>query len=206
MFIIRFIYKILEIPFVYNLVQSILGGKKVHTLFVSEIKKILSNISYTRLLDVGCGTGIYREAFSNEYVGIDINPQYIELCKKTILGEFSVGDATKIEFENSSFDVIATIGVIHHLDGNQTKMMFDEMKRICKPNGNILLVDGLIPGNRLNFWGYIIAKMDRGKYKKKYTDFKKMIDESFGLDYSINAYLKKSFPMEYVFMVITKNN
>lgn len=200
----KFLYKILEIPFIYNLVQRILGGKKVHTLFVNEIQKILAKISYSRLLDVGCGTGIYREAFSNEYVGIDINPQYIELCKKTIEGEFFVGDATKIEFENATFDVISTIGVIHHLDSNQTKLMFDEMKRICKPHGSILIVDGLIPSNRLNFLGYIIAKLDRGKYKKRYPDFKKMITESFGSDYTITVDIKKSFPMEYVFMVITK--
>jgi len=82
--------------------------------------------------------------------------------------------------------------------------MFDEMKRICKPHGSILIVDGLIPSNRLNFLGYIIAKLDRGKYKKRYTDFKKMITESFDSDYTITVDIKKSFPMEYVFMVITK--
>lgn len=201
----EFFYRIFEIPFIYNLTQKIIGGKKIYNETCAILKNILHEISYTTILDLGCGTGIFRNTFNTNYVGVDINPQYIEYCKKKYSGTFLVNDATSLTFSDNSFDLVSTITVLHHLDKGQRNMMLCEMKRVCEDGGVILIIDGLIPTNKWNVLGFLLAKLDRGKYKMYYSDFMKMIYENFDETYSFSIVNKTISWSEMVFISIKKN-
>ena len=117
--------------------------------------------------------------FNDVYYGIDINEEYINKAKKKGKENFFVGDATSIMFDDNKFDVVFTIGVLHHLKNDKRNKMLREMYRVCNKDGFIIIGDGLIPSNKSNLLGYLLAKLDRGRYKMKFESFKKMINDVY---------------------------
>jgi ubiquinone/menaquinone biosynthesis C-methylase UbiE len=199
------IYKLLEIPAVYNAVQNILGGPRIFATMRQAVEAQLATLTYQNVLDVGCGTGIAVEWFSGAYYGMDLNPQYFRKIPRAPQRSFQVGDATALPFQSESFDVVFTLGVLHHLDANNCQNMLGEMARVCKPGGTIIIIDGLVPSNRLNIIGYLLAKFDRGRYKVRIEQFQAMLAQAFPTGMSLSSQVSAIFPGEYVLSVLTKS-
>jgi ubiquinone/menaquinone biosynthesis C-methylase UbiE len=115
---------------------------------VEEIVKFCRISKRMRVLDLACGTGIVtcelaKEA--KEAVGLDITKEMLsQAIKKQHIEKltnisFELGDVEKLSYENGSFDVVITRYSFHHfLD---VKKVFDEMLRVCKIGGKIVVVD-----------------------------------------------------------------
>jgi len=80
-----------------------------------------------RVLDVGCGIGggdfYMAEEFDAEVVGIDLSVNMISFALERSIGrkcaiEFEVGDCTKINYPDASFDVIYSRDTILHIQVN----------------------------------------------------------------------------------------
>jgi ubiquinone/menaquinone biosynthesis C-methylase UbiE len=198
------VYKLLEVPIIYDLVQNGLGGKRYFTILKQAFSQYLLSRPCAHVLDVGCGTGILVEWVTGEYYGIDINPKYVKKVGETGKGYFYVADATALPFKNNQFDVVCTIGVLHHLHPNLCRKMLSEMVRVCKKEGQLLIFDGLVPENRFNIIGYAIAKLDRGRYKMRLPQFQAMLTRALPCDARIDYEVYKVFPSEYVLSVVTK--
>ena len=70
-----------------------------------------------RILDVGCGLGMYVEKFrrfSSEVYGVDIDPEKVELAQRR-LPNISLAPAEDLPFKDRSFDVTLLHEVIEHL-------------------------------------------------------------------------------------------
>lgn len=199
------LYKILEIPVVYDFVQNVLTGERVFSTLEQAFHAKFKDCAHQKILDVGCGTGILAEWVKGEYYGLDMNLQYLKKAQKLKSGCFLFGDATQLPFPAEAFDLVCTLGVLHHLDYGQCQIMLSEMARVCKMNGHLVVLDGLIPSNKFNLIGYALAKLDRGKYKMKLTHFQSMLSGSFPQKTVISFESYPIFPGEYVLSVITKS-
>lgn len=103
-----------------------------------------------RVLDVGCGTGIFaeriREALPNAQVcGIDLVYGMLEKgAERWRRHEGSVfavqADSERLPFDRGSFDVVTCANSFHHYPHQQQAVA--EMRRVLRPNGRLLLVDG----------------------------------------------------------------
>lgn len=198
---LKAIYGLLEIPIVYNAAQYLLGGEKVYSILKMNIRKILDGAKYDRSLDVGCGTGAFRDCLPGSYYGLDINENYIEEMQRNGIENVMVGDATALPYEDRFFDVVFSIGVLHHLPEELRKKMLTEIFRVCKNDGCFLLIDGIIPTDKKNIIGYVLAKLDRGKYKMRIEDFKTMFDIYSNERITISYKHCKIFPHEYVIVI-----
>lgn len=93
----------------------------------------------TSVFESGCGNGrnlIYAKELGYTVVeGMDICPEFVEICTKKNLDVYS-GDI--LEPMNKKYDVILSVAVIHHLD--------TETKRLAAIRN---LIDGLLPGGVL---------------------------------------------------------
>ena len=114
------------------------------------IEAELSHIEYRDLLDCGCGTGpmislLHDKDSSRYYVGLDITPKMIEVAKsKNLKGtEWIVGDCEALPFEDESFDVIICTNSFHHYPNPQK--FFDNVKRVLRPGGRLILQDYTAP-------------------------------------------------------------
>lgn len=94
-----------------------------------------------KILDIGCGTGHYAEMLKNrKWYGVDISPKSIEIAKKFYI-EAKVGDITNsIPFPDNSFNYVLCLSILHHVP-NFVSEVLDEIKRVLKPNGMIIIID-----------------------------------------------------------------
>jgi ubiquinone/menaquinone biosynthesis C-methylase UbiE len=98
---------------------------------------LLQNIRGKKILDLGCGTGIYTKILKKKGAkvqGIDISPKMIEFAKQYVKGvDFKVGSAYKLPYKSGTFDIVLASLVVHYF-GNLDKA-FKEIRRVLKKNG-----------------------------------------------------------------------
>jgi len=98
------------------------------------------------VLDVGCGTGVHLELyrrFECSLFGIDASESMLDVAKKR-LGEFAdlkLANACEMPFKDGSFDLVISMLVLHEMDQASRPRAIDEMKRVLKETGRILLID-----------------------------------------------------------------
>lgn len=111
-------------------------------LFLGDWAKKGDNI-----LDLGCGNGRLVKLFKDlriNYTGIDISPNLINEAKQDF-GEnskqkFMIGNALDLPFEDNSFDKVYSIAFLHHIPSKKMRIqVMDEIKRVLKPDGLLLL-------------------------------------------------------------------
>src|SRR5262245_12048894 len=104
------------------------------------------------VLDVGCGTGTLAIAAKRHVgptgtvYGIDASPEMIARAKRkaTKAGVevvFRNGAAQTLPFPDRQFDLVLTTVMLHHLPRKARQECADEMRRVLKPSGRVLVVD-----------------------------------------------------------------
>ncbi len=91
---------------------------------VSIIKKNISINKDTKILDVGCGTGVSSD-FECFVVGIDPSLELLMLNKNPMR---VLGVAESLPFKNESFDYVISVTSIHNFDGIEKSI--SEIKRV----------------------------------------------------------------------------
>ncbi|OHT04999.1 Menaquinone biosynthesis methyltransferase [Tritrichomonas foetus] len=114
-----------------------------------------------KALDVGCGSstlpiGLIDIGFE-KVIGLDISKTVIEQNKKRYENirnlEFVVGDVTKMQFEDKSFDIVIDKGTMDSLLSSlvihkKANLMLEEIIRVLKPNGVFIEISYGTPGTR----------------------------------------------------------
>jgi len=102
-----------------------------------------------RILDVGCGNGRNILAFKthgeqDEIVGVDISPNMVSMARKhaeSIVkrARFLVADARKLPFNDSHFDHVLCIAMLHHLPLDEQNKALQEIRRVMAKNGTMCI-------------------------------------------------------------------
>jgi ubiquinone/menaquinone biosynthesis C-methylase UbiE len=115
-------------------------------------------INGQRVLDLGCGTGALtlRAAWKGAIVkGIDVNPQMLEIArqKSTQAGlnprvELAEMGVAEIGSEGSDgYDAVMSGLCFSELTEDEVTYALEQVKRILKPGGLLLVADEVRPGN-----------------------------------------------------------
>jgi len=100
----------------------------------------------SRLLDVGCGTGLLTNAVepylsaNGLYFGTDLGKEAIEHCKHRFTRpnfHFAQNEMTRIPITDQQFDMICYYSVFTHTYPDETALLLAESKRLLAPNGAI---------------------------------------------------------------------
>ncbi|MES1954146.1 phosphatidylethanolamine N-methyltransferase [Salinisphaera hydrothermalis EPR70] len=99
-----------------------------------------------RVLEVGVGTGLSLEHYPDgvEVVGIDVSPDMLEHARQRVNGNadritLQVMDGQATEYPDDSFDKVVAMYVVSVAP--DPKKLVEEMKRVCKPGGEIFIVN-----------------------------------------------------------------
>jgi SAM-dependent methyltransferase len=111
-----------------------------------------------RVLDVGCGTGRLLDSLppSYERVGVDVSHAMLDRARQKGL-EVVEASADALPFRDSSFDLVTTFAVLHHLiDPARVRCCLGEMARVARPGGTVIVWDH----NPLNpYWKLLMARV-----------------------------------------------
>src|SRR5437016_3110699 len=110
---------------------------------------VAANFAATRglkVLEIGCGMGTDGAQFAKagaDYTGIDLTEAAIELARKRFAlshlnGEFRVSDAENLDFDDESFDLVYSHGVLHHTPDIRAAVR--EIHRVLKPRGQAIVM------------------------------------------------------------------
>lgn len=105
--------------------------------------ELLGNVNGKKLLDFGCGTGIYAKLLTKKGAkisGFDISPEMLEIAKnENPKLNLKLGSGYKIPFKEK-FDIVLASLVVHYLqDWNK---MLKEVKRVLKKGGEFVFSTG----------------------------------------------------------------
>lgn len=91
------------------------------------------------IYDIGCGNGRNMLYPDYKFQGIDNCFEFVKICKDKNL-DVQLSDMTDICFPNNSSNYIINIASFHHLATVERRIKcLEEMNRILKPNGKLLL-------------------------------------------------------------------
>ncbi|UWE04390.1 class I SAM-dependent methyltransferase [Laceyella sacchari] len=147
------------------------AARQAYLSWISTIQNIV-DVKGKRVLDMGCGGGIYCKAFAQmgakHVTGIDFSKEMIkgatENCKDYPQIAFVVGDALDTNLPSSTYDVILARALIHHL--SDLESCFRETYRLLKPGGifivqNRTIENALQPPSENHIRGYFFEVYPR---------------------------------------------
>lgn len=153
-----------------------------------------------RLLEVGCGMGtdlLQLARAGLDVTGVDLTESGIEMAKRRFnlyaeKADLKVADAENLPFEDGTFDVVYSFGVLHHTP--DTKRAIGETFRVLKEGGKAFIMLYYRPS--LNYLAHWITgvpfdgtkkekcPVERAYTKKEIRDLFDMYgDVQIGIDY-----------------------
>lgn len=185
--------------------KKVCGKASINYFKATGIKSIniLKQLAYLKpdekILDIGCGVGrvaLPLTQFLNkkgEYYGIDVNPRFVEWCKRNISTKYpnfhfqrinifnemynpaGIKDIKKFQlpFTDEAFDVVVLFSVFTHMKPGEVKYYLEEIRRVLKRKGRCVASFVLFK-----------TKDDISRLRKQYTRFRFLYD--CGLYYTTN--------------------
>ena len=167
------LYKSIENPIVYNLVQSLFKSD----LLLKDLNKCLHGFEGSECLELGAGTGLSSPLGFSKLTVTDINGDYLDSI--SVPAKKVVCSATDLFFDDSSFDVVFSVGLFHHLDDEQFKASLREVRRVLRSGGVFIDLDNLWPTRITRITAFIVRWLDRGKHVRSLSRQREIISEFF---------------------------
>jgi len=163
-----------------------------------------------KILDIGCGTGRTTKHLNQagyDVVGVDYAPEMIRVANKKYPDiEFDVMNARRLEFDDELFDVVLFsfngLDCIYPESGRWEA--FEEMKRVLKPGGKLILSshNSIIWPTNKYIWFWWFLNIITGKiftpYRLEYKQYRqgiKFIYFARRPSRQLKDFLKKGFKL-----------
>lgn len=171
------------------------------------VERFLHPCSGDRVLDIGCGTAALLPHMPEvTYIGFDLSREYIEDAQKThgTRGEFHhralTAEATR---EFAPFDLVMSIGVLHHLNDMEAELLFGVARNALKPGGRLVTCDGAFVPKQHPI-ARILLKMDRGEFIRSPLAYETIARRVFSnVECSVHHDLN-SFPYTHCLLTCTR--
>jgi ubiquinone/menaquinone biosynthesis C-methylase UbiE len=126
----------------------------------------------SKLLDIGTGSGKMVQILTIEKgiecTGIDTNAQMLAEAKKKLqsinVKLMKIEPNQKLPFGNDSFDYVTICSVLFHLKKNEIENMLNDVSRILKPGGSIVILTPTGEGSILKLTRYYFSIKNIGIY------------------------------------------
>jgi len=190
-------YRVSSSPDAQNFITI---GKKCAADIESALRKVGCDLAkLERILDFGCGCGrtlIHMKELAPhaQFDGTDIDARAIDWCKEHLrFATFKVGQASPpTDYAPDSFDFIYAISVFTHLDAPYQFQWLEELRRIAKSGGVLLLtVDSSLAGEK----DFVFQRSyEDGLFPAWYQNAfhsEKYVRENFGRYFDVLGYLPR---------------
>ena len=150
----------------YDLVND-LQSFGLHRVWKQRLVRLAAPAAAERALDVCCGTGDIAFALARrgtEVVGLDFSEPMLAVARQRAEAsgtkaqnpsanlQFIRGDAQQIPFADDQFEIVTVGYGLRNLENWEAGL--NEMQRVAKPGGRLLVLDFGKPDNRFWRWLY----------------------------------------------------
>lgn len=172
---------VLAVPAVYNFAMNMFGAEKARTRLMDDYVRAQQGDA---ILDIGCGTGEILDYLpSVNYLGIDIEPGYIEFAEKNYGSRGRFMCCRLEEFKNANvkdkFDIAMAVGLLHHLTDEEAKLALSIARDCLKPDGRLITVDGCYLKTGQSWAARKMVSMDRGQYIRELEHYRTLAGTAF---------------------------
>lgn len=180
---------------------------KNYNLILDRVYEIFKECKITgpKIIEIGVGTGNLSSKFlvdNFDITGIDQSREMLNIAKEKYpklrvrLGEF-----LKIPYDNYTFDFIVSTYAFHHLNNSEKIVAIEEMIRVLKPSGVIIIGD-LMFQNQLAEEELIktLSPKELEEVKDEYYSYIDMLTQEFER-YNKKLYYEKIDRLNYIIKV-----
>jgi SAM-dependent methyltransferase len=166
--------RILEHTFVYRAWQAPFAEQK----FLPVLERN-DMTRARRVLDVACGPGTNTRHFAHaDYLGIDVNPEYIRDAQRKYGREFLVADASKLDSVcKELFDFILVNSFLHHLNTSNVFEVLSSLDERLAPDGHIHVLEPILPED--HSVAEFLARWDRGHFIRPLPEWQSLFSKIF---------------------------
>lgn len=118
-----------------------------------HLVEVSKEVRLHRALEVACGYGrviMTLAEFAEEVIGIEREPALVETAR-SLLPDITFHQQDSIlrlpTIDDASCDFVMTFTVLQHMVDEDVRRVIDEIKRVTRPGGFILLGEKVAPGN-----------------------------------------------------------
>ena len=171
-------------PF-YNLVlASLMFGSEPKLR--NRVAELANAQKSSKILDLATGTGKQALAFAkrgSDVVGVDLSEDMLGVAIRANKYDnlrFEIADATKLPFEDNSFDISCVSFALHDMIVSVRKKALGELVRVTKAEGTIIIVDYAVPKNGfIRFFAYNVIRLFEPYYNEFIrSDFENLVRKS----------------------------
>lgn len=165
-----------EIPWVYRTWQAPFQEQKLAPVMRHNDLGLVR-----RVLDVGCGPGTNAPHFKGmEYLGLDINPEYVAQARRRYGMRFEVADVTRYEVHDQPFDFILVNSFFHHVADIDADRILTHLATLLTDDGRIHVLDLVLPPRPSP--ARLLARMDRGDHPRPLPAWRELLGRHFDAD------------------------
>lgn len=149
------------------------ASRQADLSWVEQIQKLV-DLRGKKVVDIGCGGGIYSTALAelgaSQVTGVDFSQAILKGASEHCQGyeqiDFVQGNALETGLPAGQYDLVLQRALIHHLPADQLLACFAESFRLLKPGGVLLVQnrtpeDCLLPGSEHHIRGYFFERYPR---------------------------------------------
>ena len=103
-------------------------------------------------------------------------------------------NAQKLRFKKRYFDYVVIIGVLHHIDDKNCNLILNEITRVIKDNGKIIIIEDVNTQSRIDLFGNLIRKLDVGEHIRTKKEWLELLSKKINIK---KQYRFKSFIPTY---------
>jgi ubiquinone/menaquinone biosynthesis C-methylase UbiE len=153
----------------------------IESYYSQVAEEVVSKLKSGVILDLGTGPGylpieIVKRAPSIKVDGIDLTPELIKIARENAVRagvadrlHFEVGNAARLRFEEGSYDMVLSTGMLHMLK-NPVKVI-NECYRVLKPDGEAWIYDP----------AQVSSQIDTRRWKASLTSWERFLYRLFTL-------------------------
>lgn len=142
----------------------------MHRVHTYALQRLLASQrqEFTTALDFGCGTGRFLpllSCYSRDVYAVDRSPEMASAARAynpELAGSILCCDDALLPFDAARFDLVLCFCVISVTAKELCELAFDEIARVCKPSGTLVLCEKIFDAEPYTVDGYRAALSRHG--------------------------------------------
>jgi SAM-dependent methyltransferase len=163
-------------------VQRIITADKLEQRrYLSGLVKALGIKPGSRVLDFGCGTGLFARVFTRagmEYTGYDIDERLVAYGRRLNKDRSFISSMDELK-RTKSFDVVLVNCCFHHIEDRALSGELANIKDVLSDNGTLIVIDIIKAENDPNSLRRIFRMLERGEHIRSVDEYRRFIKKHF---------------------------